>query len=147
MVHYLYMVHIFLKRNILSSIVHLSNFKIPHHSQYFVMDASSLIEDLISCAEESMKKIESLLSMAEILPRSNIMEFKDGTNFPYKFSTIFRKVRRELNKTIVQTLKEEIEGWTTEISRVKKLKNEHMKKREMKNEREPSNKKINGNLE
>ena len=67
----------------------LSNFKIPHHSQYFIMDASSLIEDLISLAEESMKKIESLLSMAEILPRSNITEFKDGTNFPYKSSTIF----------------------------------------------------------
>ena len=111
----------------------LSNFKISHHSQYFVMDASSLIEDLISCAEESMKKTESLLSMAELLPRSNITEFKDRTNFPYKSSTIFWKVRRELNKTIVQTLNEEIEERTAEIARQKTLKIEHMKKRAMKN--------------
>ena len=114
------MVHIFLKLNILSSIVHLSNFKIPHHSQYFVMDASSLIEDLISLAKESMKKkTKSLLSMAEILLRSNITKFEDGTNFPYKFSTIFRKVRRELNNIIVQTLNEEIEEWKAEITRLK----------------------------
>ena len=75
--------------------------------------------------------------MAEILPRSNITMFEDGTNFPYKFSIIFRKRRRELNKTIVQTLNEEIEEWTTETARLKKLKNEHMKKRAMKNEGEP----------
>ena len=48
--------------------------------------------------------------MAEILPRSNITKFEDGTNFPYKFCTVFQKMRRELNKTIVQTLKEEIDG-------------------------------------
>ena len=52
-----------------------------------------------------------------------------------------------MNKTIVQTLKEEIEGWTAEIARLKKLINEHMKKKAMKNEGEPSNKKINGNIE
>ena len=65
--------------------------------------------------------------MAEILRRSNITKFEDRTNFPYKFSTIFRKVRRELNKTIVQRLNEEIEEWIAEIARLKKLKNEHMK--------------------
>ena len=124
----------------------LSNFKIPHHSQYFVMD-SSLFEELIFLAEENIKKTKSLLSMAEILPRSNITKFEDGTNFPYKFSTIFRKMRRELNKTIVQTLNEEIEEWTAEIARLKKLKSEHMKKRAMKDEGEPSNKKIKENIE
>ena len=72
--------------------------------------------------------------MAEILPRFNITEFEDGTNFPYKFSTIFQKMRRELNKNIVQTLNEEIEEWTTEIARQKKLKSENMKKMTMENE-------------
>ena len=85
--------------------------------------------------------------MTEKLPRSDITKFEDGTNFPYKFSTIFRKMRRELNKTIVQTLNEEIEEWTAEIARLKKLKSEHMKKRAMKDEGEPSNKKIKGNIE
>ena len=56
-------------------------------------------------------------------------------------------MRRELNKTIVQTLNEEIEEWTAEIARLKKLKSEHMKKRAMKDEGEPSNKKIKGNIE
>ena len=147
MVHYLYMVHIFLKLNILSSIVHLSNFKIPHHSQYFVMDASSLIEDLISLAEESMKKTESLLSMAEILPRSNITEFEDGTNFPYKFSTIFQKMRRELNKIYVQTLRDENEEWVAEIARLKSTQEHMKKKRAMNDEGESSNKKMKGNIE
>ena len=49
-----------------------------------------------------------------------------------------------MNKTIVQTLKEEIEGWTAEIARLKKLKSEYMT---MKDEGEPSNKKIKGNIE
>ena len=89
----------------------LSNFKIPHHSQYFVMD-SYLFEELIFLADENIKKTKSFQSMAEILPRSNITKFEDGMNFPYKFSTIFRKLRRELNKTIVQTLNVEIEEWS-----------------------------------
>ena len=44
-------------------------------------------------------------------------------------------------------LNEEIEEWTTEIARLKKLKSEHMNKRAMKDEGEPSNKKIKGNIE
>ena len=67
--------------------------------------------------------------------------------FHTSFLQFFRKVKRELNKTIVQTLNEEIEEWTAETARLKKLTSEHMKKRAIKDEGEPSNKKIKGNIE
>ena len=109
------------------------------------MDA--LFKDLISLAEEMIKKTDFLLSVAEILPTSNITEFEDGTNFPYKFCTIFQKMRRELNKIYVQTLRDENEEWIAEIARLKSTQEHMKKKRAMKDEGESSNKKMKGNIE
>ena len=107
----------------------------------------ALFEDLISLAEEMIKKTDFLLFVAEILPTSNITEFEDGTNFSYKFSTIFRKMRRELNKIYVQTLRDENEEWVAEIARLKSTQEHMKKKRAMNDEGESSNKKMKGNIE
>lgn len=107
----------------------------------------NMIQDLISLAEGMIKKLKFILSVAEILPSSKFTEFEDGTNFPYKFATISRKMRRGLNKMYIENLKEEIEEWNKELVKMKKTR-ESIKKRIMEDEEgESSNKKIKGNEE
>ena len=141
MVHYLYMIHIFLKPNILSSIVSQIS------KSHITLNILSWIPPCSNSSFFLPKRILKIPNHFYLWQRYCLDPILWRTNCPYKSSTIFWKVKRELNKTIVQTLKEEIEGWTAKIARLKKLKNEHMKKRAMKNEGEPANKKIKGNLE